>query len=244
MLVWGGAEGGGCYSPATDAWRAMNTNGMPASRFYLSSAWSGKDLIVWGGQDGFNTLRDDGGRYDPLTDTWLPTTTSGTPTGRHEATAVWIGDAMLFFGGWAGGASYVNDLWSYQPPDVFSGDGLPDDWQHTYFGTPWTEDALLNADPDGDGQPNHYELTAGTDPTNALSQFTVALEIDVDHRPRLKLSGLALDRRISVQWRTHLANPIFQPVSNFQIETQNQSIIVTDLETVSGTRFYQVQLLR
>ncbi len=51
------------------------------------------------------------------------------------------------------------------------GDGLPDDWESTYFSS--ATDADPNADPDGDTMTNAQEYRAGTDPADALSFLKV-----------------------------------------------------------------------
>jgi len=51
------------------------------------------------------------------------------------------------------------------------GDGLPDDWEQQYFGSP--TGATASADSDGDGFSNLQEFLAGTDPTNASSALRI-----------------------------------------------------------------------
>ena len=58
---------------------------------------------------------------------------------------------------------------------LYAGDGMDDVWQVQYFGLNDTN-ALPLADPDGDGQNNRFEFTAGTNPTNAQSHFALRLE--------------------------------------------------------------------
>jgi hypothetical protein len=48
-------------------------------------------------------------------------------------------------------------------------DGLPDDWEATYFGGDSSKWPSPQADSDGDGMSNLQEFLAGTDPTNPES---------------------------------------------------------------------------
>jgi N-acetylneuraminic acid mutarotase len=57
MIVWGGqAQGmvnltdGGRYDPATDSWAAVSAGaGEPSGRLAHTAAWSGREMVVWGG---------------------------------------------------------------------------------------------------------------------------------------------------------------------------------------------------
>ncbi len=113
MIVWGGghlAEAGTIntmlntgarYSPLSDTWTPMSTLNAPSPRFYHSSAWTGSELIVWGGQDQATLGHfQSGGRYNPLTDRWEPTTLANAPAARFGASAVWTGQGVLLFGGY------------------------------------------------------------------------------------------------------------------------------------------------
>jgi hypothetical protein len=51
------------------------------------------------------------------------------------------------------------------------GDGLPDWWEKLYFNDPRAADPL--ADADGDGQSNHAEFLAGSNPLDANSAFRI-----------------------------------------------------------------------
>ena len=78
MIIWGGSyvfidthylNTGGCYNPNTGSWTATSITNAPEARTIHTAVWTGREMIVWGGQAGpighyFNT----GGRYDPSTD--------------------------------------------------------------------------------------------------------------------------------------------------------------------------------
>lgn len=128
MLVWGGCNTGECqiklrdggrYDPATDSWVTVDTT-HPSERFLHSAVWTGAEMIVWGGTDGFE--QRSGGRYSPALDAWLPMSNSpGGIDARDKHSAVWTGTEMIIWGGSAfgigtvqAGGRYdpVNDLWT------------------------------------------------------------------------------------------------------------------------------------
>jgi N-acetylneuraminic acid mutarotase len=132
MIVWGGSYGaggsgtdymnsGGNYDPVTDSWAPTALTNAPTSRNMHTVIWTGKEMVVWGGQTYFFptlTTFNDGGRYDPATDTWGSLTTNGAPSGRYEHTAIWTGTAMLVWGGsfWNGvEVDHLNDGARYNP---------------------------------------------------------------------------------------------------------------------------------
>jgi len=106
MIVWGGMNlstgtyfnTGGIYDPATDAWAAVSTVGVPTARRFHTAVWTGSRMIVWGGHDDTGIVAT-GRSYDPATDTWAPISTAGAPIGRFSHTAVWAGSRMVVWGG-------------------------------------------------------------------------------------------------------------------------------------------------
>jgi N-acetylneuraminic acid mutarotase len=107
MIVWGGESfdgvqhywnTGGRYSPNTDSWIATSTTNAPDGRYSHVAAWTGAEMIVWGGWDN-NTVFNTGGRYNPSTDSWTAIPTASAPAARYSATAVWTGSEMIV---WAG----------------------------------------------------------------------------------------------------------------------------------------------
>jgi hypothetical protein len=110
MIVWGGASygsgfdtmnTGGRYDPSTNAWAATSTGAnVPWWRMNHTAVWTGAEMIVWGGSDGWNQLNI-GSRYDPFTDTWTPVSHGpSAPVARDMHTAVWTGTEMVVWGGY------------------------------------------------------------------------------------------------------------------------------------------------
>ena len=85
-------------SPARGAWRPIAAPPIaPAGG--VAVAWTGRQLVVWGGQaPGGHQPASTGAVYDPTADRWeeLPPEPSA---GRFGATAVWTGREVLFWGG-------------------------------------------------------------------------------------------------------------------------------------------------
>src|SRR5438132_1021798 len=88
MIVWGGQDGepqfnaldtGGKYGPATDTWTATSTTDAPSGRAVHTAAWTGSEMIVWGGIDENLLVLNTGEKYDPISDSWTATTTVNAP---------------------------------------------------------------------------------------------------------------------------------------------------------------------
>jgi N-acetylneuraminic acid mutarotase len=132
MIVWGGytnlsgVRGDGArYNPGTDSWSPVSSGAnVPTARKLHSAVWTGTDMVVWGGTDGFSQTNT-GGRYRPATDRWLPTPTAiDVPAPRQAHTGVWTGAEMIVWGG-ANGA-YLNSGGRYSP--------ATDSWSLTSMG--------------------------------------------------------------------------------------------------------------
>ena len=93
MVVWGGEFGeppvsldtGGRYSVGTDSWTATSIANAPHARDHHTAAWTGTEMIIWGGAywaGNDRVLLNTGGRYcaqPAVTPTPTPTSTT-TPT--------------------------------------------------------------------------------------------------------------------------------------------------------------------
>jgi N-acetylneuraminic acid mutarotase len=108
MIVWGGRDQqghtatGARYTPATDRWIPVSTDGAPDPREDHTAIWTGTEMIVWGGWNGKDGARNyalPGGRYDPASDTWRPISDVGAPDPREDHTAIWTGTEMIVWGG-------------------------------------------------------------------------------------------------------------------------------------------------
>jgi hypothetical protein len=125
LLIWGGSQprsGGGedalsdgaAYDPVADTWRLVSEAPI-VGRAYPAVAWTGTEMIIWGGGADGDFL-DDGAAYDPASDTWrrLP---DSPLNGAMKSGAVWTGEELLIVGGLNGdssGAAYNPDSDSWR----------------------------------------------------------------------------------------------------------------------------------
>jgi N-acetylneuraminic acid mutarotase len=107
MIVWGGypyisfnaLNTGGIYNPATDFWTFTTTTNAPDGGYSHTAVWTGREMIVWSGDDSYPGNGNTGGKYNPSTDSWTTTSTINAPTARYGHTAVWTGSEMIVWGG-------------------------------------------------------------------------------------------------------------------------------------------------
>jgi hypothetical protein len=107
LLVWGGyVFTGSGVKPERDDGFAFDARGQEweelavsplARRAFPASAWTGEELLIWGGSDGRRgRFFGDGAAYDPETDTWrrLPE----APIGARAPLSVWTGREFIVWG--------------------------------------------------------------------------------------------------------------------------------------------------
>jgi hypothetical protein len=110
VIVWGGHEGGlggyatdrlqdgAAYDPDTDTWRLIASPNLSGGPGY-ASVWTGSEMIVIGGNDGFISFAENGvseaGAYNPSTDTWR---ILDLPTDLLIVDAVWTGEEVIAYG--------------------------------------------------------------------------------------------------------------------------------------------------
>ena len=80
-------------------WVNGTATGVPSARFGHSAAWTGQQLLVWGGDLGGGAYSAGGGAYAPASDLWTSFSTFQQPTARAGHTAVWTGTEMIIWGG-------------------------------------------------------------------------------------------------------------------------------------------------
>ena len=111
MLIWGGQSATGValpdpngarYDPRTDTWRPIASVGAPSDRYGAYHAWTGSELIVWGGQTSTGGAKlNDGAIYNPSTNLWRAMN-PGTLAGRVDSTggtAVFIAGQVIVWSG-------------------------------------------------------------------------------------------------------------------------------------------------
>lgn len=106
----------------TEAWTTPTSlaNAAPG-RENFTMVWTGKEMIVWGGDTGSST--NQGACFDPMSDTWTRTTsTVGAPPPRLGHAATWTGSRMFVWGGRDSSFNIFNDGYLYDPAtDTWSG---------------------------------------------------------------------------------------------------------------------------
>jgi hypothetical protein len=108
LLVWGGYEyvgsnedpeaDGFAFDAATRRWESLPASPL-GGRSGAASAWTGRELLIWGGWDGgFRDppFFDDGAAFDPVAGTWrmLPP----APIEARTAFSVWTGEELIVWG--------------------------------------------------------------------------------------------------------------------------------------------------
>ena len=79
----------------------MSSVGAPSPRETMAAAWTGTELLVWGGS-AFGAPLADGARYDPSTDTWRSMSSAGAPAARTKMASAFTGTELLIWGGQTG----------------------------------------------------------------------------------------------------------------------------------------------
>jgi hypothetical protein len=108
MIIWGGVDNtggvlgaifgnGARYNPTTDTWTPVETAGAPSRRAYHAAAWTGSQMVIWGGYNGVKI--NDGAIYTPATGSWTEMSTLNAPFPRIAFASEWTGSELIIWGG-------------------------------------------------------------------------------------------------------------------------------------------------
>ena len=128
----------------------------------------------------------------------------------------------------------------------YANDGIDDKWQKDYFGLPPNPLAAPTADPDGDGQTNLFEFTAGVIPNDPASRFTLTLA-PVPGQPAQRsiifIPRLA-DRTYVVTFKLDLNAATWTPLPGGIVTDNGQQRSITDPAATGGRKFYHVEITK
>lgn len=125
MIIYGGYDGGNVhggarYNPVSNTWKSISPGtGTFGPRYRPLVAWTGFEMIIWGGGNSVSGLND-GVRYNPATDTWVMLDTgnnfitAGANARLHDIFYTWTGSEFMWLGFWNDGGN--NAVYSYRPP--------------------------------------------------------------------------------------------------------------------------------
>lgn len=80
-----------------------------------TAVWTGREAILWGGEDARIALPAPSVRLTPATGACAPVSSSGTPASRINHSAVWTGATMLAWGGMTLAREDLGDGAAYEP---------------------------------------------------------------------------------------------------------------------------------
>ena len=123
----------------------------------------------------------------------------------------------------------------------YAGDGLGDDWQVQYFGAD-NASAAPELDPDGDGQTNSFEFTAGLDPTDSNSLFTVQIAGDSEGSPQVSFDPVVGGRTYIVKYKDSLDAATWETLQNTASDNGTERTVTDTTESLAAARFYIVEI--
>lgn len=169
-------------------------------------------------------------------------------SGLATADVVYADTAATAQGDYAGASGTLELTVLDTIPDNFgsyAGDGLGDDWQFQYFGLDNPLAAPL-LDPDGDGQNNAFEFTAGLIPTDAQSRFTLTIA-PVPGQPGEKqviFDPIVAGRSYTVMTSPDLTPGSWDPLTGGSASDAGDQRTVTDPAASETKKFYKVEIVK
>jgi hypothetical protein len=86
---------GAAFDPEARTWRTLPPAPI-APRFGAVYAWTGSEVIVWGGGERGGPTSTEGAAYDPARNSWRRI--ADGPVGLNHASSLWTGEEMIVFG--------------------------------------------------------------------------------------------------------------------------------------------------
>ena len=129
---------------------------------------------------------------------------------------------------------------------AYAGDTLDDAWQVQYFGLPPNANAGPLRDPDGDGQTNAFEFTAGLIPTDPNSRFTFTIA-PVPGQPAekaLSFSPVVAGRSYTITAKSPLTAPAWRAITPFAESQIGDMRTITDRDPSATLKFYRVEITK
>jgi N-acetylneuraminic acid mutarotase len=87
----------------------MTTTNAPPGRANPAVAWTGSEMVIFGGGSEFGPHPTENARYNPATNTWAPISTTNALTARRDMAYAWDGSQIIAWGGKAENGSYPNN---------------------------------------------------------------------------------------------------------------------------------------
>ncbi len=90
---------GGVYDVGADAWIPLSDDSPPAAEGAFV-AWTGIELLLWGGHEvATGNATDAGWRFDPSATSWSSLSSAGAPPPAAHGVTVWTGSRLFVWGG-------------------------------------------------------------------------------------------------------------------------------------------------
>ena len=129
---------------------------------------------------------------------------------------------------------------------AYAGDTLDDAWQVQYFGLPPNANAGPLRDPDGDGQTNAFEFTAGLIPTDPNSRFTFTIA-PVPGKPAekaLSFRPVVAGRIYTITAKSPLTAPAWSAITPFAESQSGDTRTIINRDPSATLKFYRVEITK
>lgn len=120
-------------------------------------------------------------------------------------------------------------------------DGMDDDWETTYFGTPLLRDGT--GDSDGDGVSDLAEFKAGTNPKNDSSILRALTVTSLSDGSTTVYWSAVSGRTYQVQYKDSVSDTSWLSLPGTVIAADATAAKVDNTATTSPNRFYRVMLV-